>query len=230
MKGGVGRSRPDPCLRSGERTGYPAPRKRGAIRGEGDRQPRARFRPTRASASSPTRTPAARRRDAESIAPSRAASAAAAARLTFPNGSPLPLGYRASLAAGRIGRYGCGHTGTVSDRWIRPSRPAGLGHQPGGGIRPAAPRPQSPGPSDAEPGDGRGGGPPRPRRPPNPPWGGTPLEDAQPARVRLRNHDRLSALLPERRRFVDGLVLLERELWPAGHRLFSTVGLRFDRC
>lgn len=55
----------------------------------------------------------------------------------------------------------------------------------------------SPGPSDAESDDGHGGGPPPPRRPPNSPSGGIPLQDAQPARVRLRNHDRLSELLPK---------------------------------
>jgi hypothetical protein len=58
----------------------------------------------------------------------------------------------------------------------------------------------SPGQSDAEPGDGPGGGPRRPRRPPNSPWGAIPLEDAEPARVRLRNPDRLSDLMPGRTR------------------------------
>jgi hypothetical protein len=58
----------------------------------------------------------------------------------------------------------------------------------------------SPGQSDSEPGDGRGGGPRRPRGPPNSPLGGIVLEDAEPARVRLRNHDRLSDLVPGRSR------------------------------
>lgn len=58
----------------------------------------------------------------------------------------------------------------------------------------------SPGQSDAEPGEGPGGGPRRPRRPPNSPRGAIPLEDAEPARVRLRNPDRLSDLMPGRPR------------------------------
>jgi hypothetical protein len=57
-------------------------------------------------------------------------------------------------------------------------------------------RSASPGQSDSEPGDGGGGGPRRPRKPPNSPCGGIPLEDAEPARARLRNHDRLSDLVP----------------------------------
>jgi hypothetical protein len=58
----------------------------------------------------------------------------------------------------------------------------------------------SPGQSDPEPGDGRGGGPRRPCRPPDSPWGGIPLEDAEPGRVRLRNPDRLSDGMPRRSR------------------------------
>jgi hypothetical protein len=56
----------------------------------------------------------------------------------------------------------------------------------------------SSGPSEAEPVMAGEAGPPRPadlriHR------GGIPLENAEPARVRLRNHERLSELLPERR-------------------------------
>jgi hypothetical protein len=41
--------------------------------------------------------------------------------------------------------------------------------------------------------DGGGpGGPPPPNRPTRPPPGGIPLDDAQPARVRLRTHERLA--------------------------------------
>jgi hypothetical protein len=57
------------------------------------------------------------------------------------------------------------------------------------------------GPSDPNPGDGWGGGPrpPDPRRP-DPPRGGIPLDDAAPARVRLRGKGRLSDALPGRAR------------------------------
>lgn len=44
--------------------------------------------------------------------------------------------------------------------------------------------------------DGWGGGPSRPIEPPAPPRGGIPLPDAQPARVRLRDHRRLADRLP----------------------------------
>ncbi|MGZ4188170.1 MAG: hypothetical protein ACXVFQ_09360 [Solirubrobacteraceae bacterium] len=49
--------------------------------------------------------------------------------------------------------------------------------------------------------DGGGpGGPPPPSRPTGPPSGGIPLDDAQPARMRLRTHERLA----ERRRVGGG--------------------------
>jgi hypothetical protein len=55
-------------------------------------------------------------------------------------------------------------------------------------------------PEDADT-DG-GGGPPQPEppKPPQPPWGGVPLPDAQPARVRRRDHGRsvLTARRPRR--------------------------------
>jgi hypothetical protein len=54
---------------------------------------------------------------------------------------------------------------------------------------------------DGDTDDGGGpGGPPPPSRPPGPPSGGIPLDDAQPARVRLRTHERLT----ERRRIGGG--------------------------
>jgi hypothetical protein len=61
-------------------------------------------------------------------------------------------------------------------------------------------RKASPGQSDAKPGHGDGGGPRRPSKPPNSPTGGIPLDDAQPARARLRDHERLPDLLPGRGR------------------------------
>lgn len=54
--------------------------------------------------------------------------------------------------------------------------------------------------SDGEGEDGWGGGPKRPPSPPAPPRGGIPLPDAQPARVRLREHGRLGERLPTRER------------------------------
>lgn len=48
--------------------------------------------------------------------------------------------------------------------------------------------------------DGWGHGPPRPPMPPEAPTGGIPLPDAAPARVRLRDHDRLGDRLPRRER------------------------------
>jgi hypothetical protein len=48
--------------------------------------------------------------------------------------------------------------------------------------------------------DEGGGGPPRRPAPPRPPRGGIPLDDATPARVRLRDHRRLAQLLPSRER------------------------------
>jgi hypothetical protein len=58
-----------------------------------------------------------------------------------------------------------------------------------------------PGPSDPNPGDGwrRGPPPPDPRRP-DQPRGGLPLDDAAPARVRLRGQGRLADELPTRHR------------------------------
>jgi hypothetical protein len=61
-------------------------------------------------------------------------------------------------------------------------------------------RKASPGQSDARPGDDDGSGPRRPSEPPNAPTGGIPLDDAQPARARLRDHERLPDLLPDRSR------------------------------
>jgi hypothetical protein len=59
----------------------------------------------------------------------------------------------------------------------------------------------TPGPSDPNPGDGWGKGPrpPDPSRPDRPP-GGVPLDDATPARVRLRGQGRLVEKLPARSR------------------------------
>jgi hypothetical protein len=57
-----------------------------------------------------------------------------------------------------------------------------------------------PGGSDSDSDDGWGRGPSGPRRPPDPPRGGIPLRDAEPARVRLRGHDRLMDRLPARER------------------------------
>jgi hypothetical protein len=54
--------------------------------------------------------------------------------------------------------------------------------------------------SDGESDEGWGRGPRRPPKPPDPPRGGIPLLDAEPARVRLRDHRRLSDLLPPRER------------------------------
>jgi hypothetical protein len=54
-----------------------------------------------------------------------------------------------------------------------------------------------PGPSDPNPGDGWRDGPPPPDSPPpNHPRGGIPLDDASPARVRLRQRGRLRDKLP----------------------------------
>ncbi len=58
-----------------------------------------------------------------------------------------------------------------------------------------------PGPSDPNDGDGWGKGPPRPEPfGPDRPRGGIPLDDAAPARVRLRDDSRLADLLPRRAR------------------------------
>lgn len=51
-------------------------------------------------------------------------------------------------------------------------------------------------PSDDGSDDGWGHGPPRPPAPPQIPTGGIPLPDAIPARVRLRDHDRLGDHIP----------------------------------
>jgi len=61
--------------------------------------------------------------------------------------------------------------------------------------------PAPPPPSDQGSDDGWGHGPRRPPWPPEePPRGRIPLPDAQPARVRLRDHDRLFDRLPQRER------------------------------
>jgi hypothetical protein len=57
-----------------------------------------------------------------------------------------------------------------------------------------------PGQSGSDSDDGGGNGPWRPPPPPNNPGGGIPLKDAEPARPRLRGHDRLFDLLPTRAR------------------------------
>jgi hypothetical protein len=60
-------------------------------------------------------------------------------------------------------------------------------------------RGQSPGQSDSDSDGGGGHGPWRPPPPTDTPGGGgIPLDDAAPARVRLRGHDRLADLLPAR--------------------------------
>jgi hypothetical protein len=56
----------------------------------------------------------------------------------------------------------------------------------------------SPGQSDSDSDGGGGGGRPRPPAPQDAPRGGIPLDDAEPARVRLRGHDRFVDLLPAR--------------------------------
>ena len=58
----------------------------------------------------------------------------------------------------------------------------------------------SPGPSQSDAGDEGGRGPRRPPNPPDPPRGGLPLDVAEPARVRLRDHGRLAERLPSRLR------------------------------
>jgi len=58
-----------------------------------------------------------------------------------------------------------------------------------------------PGGPDSDAGEGWGRGPSRPRVPPDlPGGGGVPLRDAEPARVRLRGHDRLMDRRPARDR------------------------------
>jgi hypothetical protein len=56
------------------------------------------------------------------------------------------------------------------------------------------------GQSDSDSDDGWGKGPRPPSTPPDDPRGGIPLDDAVPARVRLRGHARLGDLLPARER------------------------------
>ncbi len=61
--------------------------------------------------------------------------------------------------------------------------------------------PEPPGSSsDSGSDEGWGRGPRRPPKPPEPPRGGIPLPDAVPARVRLRDHDKLGDHLPQRER------------------------------
>jgi hypothetical protein len=61
-------------------------------------------------------------------------------------------------------------------------------------------RRRSPGDSDSDgDGGGWGHGPPPPS-PPVPPRGGIPLDDAEPARSRLRGHERLTDRSPKRAR------------------------------
>ena len=48
--------------------------------------------------------------------------------------------------------------------------------------------------------DGWGNEPRRPRQPSDRPWGGIPLPDAKPSRLRLRDHRKLLDLLPRRER------------------------------
>jgi hypothetical protein len=57
------------------------------------------------------------------------------------------------------------------------------------------------GPPDSDSDDGWGRGPRKPPSRPKPPRGGLPLPDAEPARVRLRDHRRLGDVVsrPERR-------------------------------
>jgi hypothetical protein len=61
-------------------------------------------------------------------------------------------------------------------------------------LREGPPDGPMPGSSDSD--DGRGNKPLHPRPPSGRPRGGIPLPDAEPARVRLRDHRRLADLLP----------------------------------
>ena len=62
-------------------------------------------------------------------------------------------------------------------------------------------RHSKPGPPDPNDGDGWGKGPPRPEPfDPDRPRGGIPLDDAEPARVRLRGEGRMADLRPRRAR------------------------------
>jgi hypothetical protein len=60
--------------------------------------------------------------------------------------------------------------------------------------------PTDPGWANPDSDDGRGNKPLRPRTPSDRPRGGIPLPDAEPARVRLRDHRKLPELLPGRER------------------------------
>ena len=60
--------------------------------------------------------------------------------------------------------------------------------------------PIPPGRSENDGDDGWGRGPKSPPEPPLPPGGGIPLDDAEPARVRLREPGRLADQLPPRER------------------------------
>lgn len=64
-------------------------------------------------------------------------------------------------------------------------------------LRPGGRPPEDSGPG---PEDGWGKGPGQPRTPPGAPRGGIPLDDAEPARVRLRDQVRLADCLPGRDR------------------------------
>ena len=56
--------------------------------------------------------------------------------------------------------------------------------------------PEEPPKANPDSDDGRGNKPLRPRAPSNRPRGGIPLPDAEPARVRLRDHRKLGEMLP----------------------------------
>jgi hypothetical protein len=58
----------------------------------------------------------------------------------------------------------------------------------------------SPGPSDSDSNEGGGGPSPQPRIPPETPTGDLPLDDAEPAAVRLRDARRVAQRLPGRQR------------------------------
>jgi hypothetical protein len=60
--------------------------------------------------------------------------------------------------------------------------------------------PPPPWQSDSGSDDGWGNEPRNPRRPSDVPWGGLPLPDAEPSRIRLRDHERLGDRLPRRQR------------------------------
>ncbi|HZU39503.1 MAG TPA: hypothetical protein VE992_00545 [Solirubrobacteraceae bacterium] len=75
----------------------------------------------------------------------------------------------------------------------------------------------SPPPSGSDSDDGWGRGPGRPPlAPPGSPRGGLPLPDAEPARVRLREHGRLAERLPRRERRPAREPVRRPERTPAG--------------